>query len=449
MSEINQNTLKSYKIHFTETWQLSLPVVVGQVGTVLLGVIDAIMIGVLGHVALSAVTLSNNIYFAIVVLPIAGLNVVTALVAESEGANNTVQSGKYLPQGVYVALIFGLFSGIITFRLSFLLPYMGQPPEEIGLIGNYLRIWSVSTIPLVIYLAYKQFCDGLSRTMPAMICTIVGLLINVGLNYLLVYGNWGFPKMGINGAACASFISRVLVMCAMIIYVHKSDWYAPFRTDWMPDWVDIRKMVVLGLPMGIQVFFELLVFTGAAFLLGWLPDGSIARAAHQIAINICSVTFMVVSGFAAGGCIRVGNAKGSHDMPNLRRAGVTALLLGVGFMMVASVLMVIFREEIVLLHGITDARVVEIAMYLMLFGAAFQVFDGAQAIGAGLLRGMQDVKFPTWVTFIVYSVLSFPLVYYLGFTLKWGLTGVWIAFILALAGAAVLMVGRFFWLVRR
>jgi multidrug resistance protein, MATE family len=445
---MNVTPLKSYKIHFIETLRLSFPVIIGQVGTVLLGVLDVVMIGALGHIALSAATLSNNIYFAITILPIAGLNAVTALVAESDGAGNVSLSGKYLPQGVYMALILGIITGIITFGLSFLLPYMGQPPEEIALIGDYMRIWSVSTIPLVIYLAYKQFCDGLSRTVPAMVCTIIGLIINVGLNYLLIYGNYGFPKLGINGAAIASLIARILQMFILIIYVHGSSWYVPFRTSWRPDWDAIRRMVILGLPMGIQVFFELLVFAGASFLLGWLPEGSIARAAHQIAINVCALNFMVVYGLATGGCIRIGNAKGMNDMPNLRRAGVMALVLGVGFMVLAAMLMVIFRENIVLLHNITDVRVVAIATYLMLFGAAFQVFDGAQAIGAGLLRGMQDVKFPTWVTFIVYGLLSLPLVYLLAFPIGWGLTGVWTAFTLSLFVAAVLMVGRFFWLVK-
>jgi MATE family multidrug resistance protein len=211
----------------------------------------------------------------------------------------------------------------------------------------------------------------------------------------------------------------------------------------------LAKIFRLGIPMGMQIFFEIAAFSGASIMAGWLANASEARAAHQIALNVSALSFMIVLGISVGASIRVGNALGARDYPNLRRAGNTALILGVLCMIVTATAMIVFRNQFPKLYGLQEPKVLHLAAGLMVIAAIFQLFDGTQGIAAGNLRGLQDVRFPTFMTFVAYWVIWIPLAWLLGFTLDFGIYGIWYADVIALAFAATVLTFRFWKLARQ
>lgn len=445
--------LKPYRLHLRETLVLSLPVIVGQIGNLALGITDNIMVGYVSYLHLSAASLANSCYFLITILAIGSMNVIAPLVAEAEGASEPVLAGRYLEQGLIKSLIVGFISMGLTLLAAQFLPLLGQPPEEIALAQEYLRIISFSTPPLLVFIAYKQFCDGLGDTRIGMLVTLGAILFNAFGNWLLIFGHWGLPRFELAGSGYATTLSRILMAIVMMIYVHRRGFFEPYIRQINPRKVDtllLGKLFRLGLPMGLQIFFEVAAFSGAAIMIGWLPnDATSARAAHQIVLNISGVSFMVTMGIAVGASIRVGNALGAGDKPNLRRAGNIALAMAAAYMLFSAALMVTFRHVFPLLYGIEEVSVLAITARLMVIAGIFQLFDGTQAVAAGLLRGLQDVRYPTWVTFLAYWVIWIPLAYALGFTFHLGVDGIWIADIIALAFAAIMLTGRFLYLVKK
>ena len=436
--------LKGYSKHLKETIRLSVPVIMGQLGQVLIGVIDSMMIGELGKDYLSAATLANSVYFIIIVVGMGITFAISPLVAEAWGKGDDEKAGLYLRQGVWVGIWISLITGGIAFLASWGLFYMDQPVRDAQLAFSYLRILCISTLPMIIFLIYKSFSDGLSRTRPAMYITFIGLLMNVVANWLLIYGKMGLPRLELDGAGYATLIGRFTMMALMIAYVNKARIYQRFNPAlrWREfDRKIIRKILEIGLPSGFQFFFEVGAFAGAAIMIGWL--GAEYRSAHQIAISLASITFMVSFGLGAGATIRVGEALGREDMINARKAGFT----GIGLVFVTSVLFsiifVLGRHVLPTFYNIEEQIVLDIAARLLIIAALFQVFDGIQAVGIGILRGIQDVRIPTLVTFAAYWVICLPLGYLFGFIFGWGVEGMWYAFLVALAIAAVAHTGRF------
>lgn len=447
---------KSYAVHFRETLALSYPVIIGQLGTVLMGVVDNAMVGQVSYVHLSAGTLANNVFFIVAVIGIGLTSAISALVAEAAGQKDTALAGDYLRQGVWAGTGISLIITLLVLGAAELLPYLDQPVEDVKLATPYLRIIATSTLPMVLFLVYKNFSDGLGHTRVAMYITLAGLLSNVFFNWLWIFGHWGFPRLELDGAGYGTLAARLVMMVLIVLYVRRS---ALFRAyDPRMRWREyksrvIKRILSIGLPSGGQYFFEIGAFAGATILIGLLPDGNIARAGHQIALSAASVAFMIVTGISSGASIRVGNAMGANAWPDLRRAGWAGVALGVGFMAFSAVMFLLFSREISLMYlgnnveG-NNAAVLAIAETLFVYAAAFALFDGAQAVGIGILRGLQDVKIPTVVTFVAYWAISLPLGYGLMFTLGMGVVGVWWSFIAGLGFAAVAHSLRFWWLTR-
>lgn len=447
----------SYRQHLKETLSLSFPVIIGQLGHVMMGVIDNMMIGDVSYVHLSAASLANGVFFMITIIGLGVAMIMAPLVAEAQSADNPKNVGLYLQQGLVIAVGLAAIMMVLNHFSIGLLPLMDQPAEDIRLASSYLEIIGFSILPFMVFFIGKSFVDGLSLTRPAMYVTLLGLGFNVFANWLLIYGNWGVPRLELDGAGYGTLGARTFMAILMTLYIFRARRFKEFRLPWAgADWHVIKKILTLGIPSGMQWFFEVGAFVAATVMIGWI--GQEERAAHQIAISLASVTFMFVTGFAAGASIRVGNALGRHDWLNVRKAGNAGLILAMGFMVCAAVVFVIGKEWLPSLFLKVDpaapqltnnAEVLRLAAFLMLIAAFFQIFDGAQAVAAGILRGIQDVKIPTLITLIAYWGVAIPACYLLGFTFDLGLNGAWYGFVGGLGVSAILLTSRFWYLTKK
>jgi MATE family multidrug resistance protein len=298
-------------------------------------------------------------------------------------------------------------------------------------------------VPLMLFLTFKQFAEGLNFTRQAMIITLIADGFNIFLTYGLINGVWGLPRMELKGAGIANLISRSLMAVLMITYVLRSKNFKPYlhqaKVKFI-EWKTSMELINYGIPMAFQYLFEVGAFALAALMMGML--GPNYQSAHQIAISIASATYMAASGIGAATSVRVGNALGEGNFKQLRRAGMTGYVMVLGFMGIMALVMILGRISFPLFY-MKNTEVLEIASGLMIIAAFFQLSDGTQVVGLGALRGMGDVKMPTIVTFVAYWIISIPLAYYLGFTLKMGGLGIWIALSLGLTISAVMLFWRF------
>jgi MATE family multidrug resistance protein len=278
---------------------------------------------------------------------------------------------------------------------------------------------------------------------PAMIIALLANLVNAFTNWLLIFGNWGFPQLELDGAGWATFASRVFMALALMGFVMNNKFFSKYDVTFHFKSINlpvIKKILALGLPSGFQYFFEVGAFSFAVVMVGWL--GTKQLAAHQIAINLASISFMAVLGISVAGSIRVGNAVGKKDIAETRRAGFTASFLGAGVMTFAGIIFVLFRDFLPTLY-VNDETVISYASSLLIIAALFQISDGMQAVGIGILRGLTDVKIPTAITFIAYWIVGLPVGYLLGFNFELGVQGVWIGLLLGLTTSAILLTLRF------
>jgi MATE family multidrug resistance protein len=431
------------KKHIVSTFQLAYPVIIGQLGIIMMGVVDSLMVGHLGAAPLAAASLGSSLAFIILIIGIGVSLAVTPLVAIAVGANKFEDCGVYFRQSLLVNSILSVIIALIIYFGADLIIYFNQPYEVQYQAKSFMRIIGFSSIPLMIFQSYKQFIEGLSIMRPAMIIALLANIINAFGNWVLVFGNLGFPALGLNGSGWATFFSRVFMAIALMGFVMNNKYFKQFDVSFhykSINWSVIKKILSLGLPSGFQYFFEVGAFSFAVIMVGWL--GTQQLAAHQIAINLASISFMAVLGISVAGSIRVGNAVGMKDIAETRRAGFTASLLGASIMFGAGVIFILFRNFLPTLY-VNDEVVISYASSLLVIAALFQISDGTQAVGIGILRGLTDVKIPTAITFIAYWIVGLPVGYLLGFTFELGVQGVWIGLLLGLTTSAILLTLRF------
>jgi len=443
---------------FRYNWKLSAPVIMGMLGHTFVGLVDNIMVGQLGSAELAAVSLGNSFFFVAMSLGIGFSTAITPLVAEADSENNFKKGKSAFKHGLFLCIVLSLLLFGMILLAKPLMYLMEQPEEVVLLTMPYLDIIAISLIPLIIFQGFKQFSDGLSLTKHAMYATIVGNLINIGLNYILIFGKLGFPKMGIVGAGVGTLVSR-LAMIAIIWTLLKNDKKASaFVTHirlFILDSTMMKKIINLGLPSAMQMFFEVAIFTSAIWLSGLL--GKNAQAANQIALNLSSMTFMIAMGLSVTAMIRVGNQKGLRNYVELQRIAKSIFLMGIMFASVFALLFLIFHDIFPALYldlddvnnYLDNQEVVSIASKLLLVAALFQISDSAQVIFLGALRGLQDVKIPTVLTFIAYWMIGFPTSYFLGKETAYGSTGIWIGLLVGLASASIFLYLRFIYLTNR
>lgn len=436
---IDSRYLKQSKI----TFLLAYPVMLSQLGQILVGVSDSVMVGQLGTSPLAGVSLGNSIFILFLTFGIGISYGITPLVAKADGEGNSRRIIEVLKHGFLVNGITGLVLFALLYLTSFVFPYLNQPEDVILLAKPYFLVISFSIIPFMVFQVFRQFAEGLSLTKQAMIITISGNVLNVFFNYLLIFGKLGFPAYGLMGAGIATLISRIYMALAMILFVGYGRYFKPYWAHFRKKGMDrniVRNILSIGLPSGLQFIFEVGAFSLAAIMIGWL--GASSLAAHQIAISLAAITYMMASGLATATTIRVGNQLGKKDYMSMRMVGLTGFYMSAVFMGLNALILILGRHFFPSLY-ISEPEVIEIASSLLFIAALFQLSDGIQVVGLGALRGMADVKIPTLITLVAYWILALPIGYILGFSLKMGAFGIWIGLLAGLTIAAVLLYVRF------
>lgn len=435
--------LLSYKANFSKTIRIAYPVMLSQLGHILVGVFDSIMVGQLGPEPLAASAFANSIFHVFVMFGIGISFGITPLVAQSDGQGDDQSIIRILRHGIILCGITGLLLFAALSATSLILPYLGQPESVLSLGLPYYFIIAGSIVPLMIFQNFKQFTEGLSITRQVMYITVLSNVVNVFLNYLLIFGKLGFPALGLNGAGWATLISRIVMVIVVWWYVKKGDLFKSYREGFRLFMVRakyFKPMLKLGVPTATQFLFEVGAFSVATVMMGWL--GETELAAHQIAISLVSLSYMMATGISAASTVRVGNHIGKVDGVNLLRTGRANFALGIIFMSICGAGFILFNGFLPTLY-IKDSQVVQMAGSLIIIAGLFQLSDGVQVVGLGNLRGMSDVKVPTVITFIAYWGLAVPISYVFGFVLDFGPQGIWYGLLTGLTIAAILLYFRF------
>ncbi|WP_349663965.1 MATE family efflux transporter [Cellulophaga lytica] len=444
--------MKQYTKEFKYNLKLAFPVILGLLGHTFVGFADNIMVGQLGTAELAAVSLGNSFVFIAMSLGIGFSTAITPLVAEADGANNVKDAKNALKHGLLLCTVLGLFLFGVILLGKPLMYLMKQPPEVVELAIPYLDLVAFSLVPLVIFQAFKQFSDGLSQTKYPMYVTLIGNAINILLNYLLIFGNFGFPELGIIGAAIGTLVSRISMVVLIWVMLKQTKKFHKYVTGFNFKKIEnqiLNKIMKIGFPSALQMFFEVAIFTAAIWISGVL--GKNPQAANQIALNLSSMTFMVGMGLGVAAMVRVGNQKGLGNFKDLRRMAQSIFLLTFLLEVVFATLFLIFRHWLPTVYLdvndtaniIDNTEVILIAAQLLLVAAFFQISDGLQVVVLGALRGLQDVAIPTLITFIAYWLIGFPICFYLGLYTPLKSTGIWIGLLAGLTASAFLLYIRF------
>lgn len=426
-----------------KTLTLATPLIIGQLGHMLMGVVDSLMVGRLGAEPLAASSLVHGLFMLIIIIGYGVSLGVTPITAMTKGAGGLKECGVILRQGLLVNMTAGVVLTVVMFFAADLIRFLNQPEGIVDQSISFMKILSCSVIPYMLFQSYRQFAEGLSVMRPAMIIMLSANLVNVLANWMFIYGNLGMPALGLNGAGIATTCSRLFMAACMIWFVMGSRSMKPYDPSLRFKGIDvtiIRKLLKIGLPAGFQWFFEISAFAGSAVIIGWL--GTKELAAHQIALNLASVTYMFALGISSAASVRVATAVGTNQIPSTRIAGFSALLLGMVVMGCFGVVFVLFRNFLPTLY-VADPEVIKLAGPLLIIAALFQISDGAQVIGLGALRGIADMKVPTIITMLAYWVVCLPLGYVLGFKFGLGVHGVWLGFVAGLTSVALLAAFRF------
>ncbi len=434
--------LSAYKSYFSKIIKLSYPIIIGQIGIVLMGVADVVMIGQIDATNLAAAGLANSVYFLVSIIGIGTLSAVSAMVAKAKGAGHSNDTAILFGQSIWAALALSAFISGVLLVLTFNLEWFGQSEEVTYLTKSYLHILNAGTVFMLLFTGIKQFSDGLSITKPSAVITIAGLLLNVFLNWVLIYGKFGFPRLELDGAGYATSFTRLVMALVMFLYIIRGSVYKQWLKvkDNNGSLFFFKEIFRIGLPSGMQYFFEVGAFASAAIMIGWF--GKEQLAAHQIAINLASVTYMVATGLSTGGSIAVGDAWGRKNKKDLIMSGKAALIMSILFMGGTALLFAVFNTFFVNLY-IDDVLVGGMAANLLLIAALFQLSDGVQCVSLGILRGINDTKIPTVFTVIAYWVIGIPIGWVLAKYFGLGLYGIWFGLSLGLTFSAVMLSIRF------
>lgn len=423
-----------------------------MLGHTFVSFIDNIMVGQLGTAELAAVSLGNSFMFIAMSLGIGFSTAITPLTAEADASENFVQAKSTFKHGLFLCTVLGISLFLMVFFAKPLMYLMEQPEEVVELAIPYLDLVAFSLIPLIVFQALKQFSDGMSMTRYPMYATIIANVVNIGLNYVLIFGHFGFPKLGIVGAAYGTLASRFIMVGYLWWLLARKERTKQLVTQikfFVLDTLMLKKITGLGTPSAMQMFFEVAIFTAAIWLSGLL--GKNPQAANQIALNLSSMTFMVAMGLSVAAMVRVGNQKGLMDFKELRRIAFSIFLLGTLLATFFGTLFFLFHKELPRIYldmnDVTNyadtMEVLRIASKLLLAAAIFQISDSIQVIVLGALRGLQDVKIPTLITFVAYWAVGFPMCYYLGKEDSYGSFGIWLGLLAGLTTAAALLYIRF------
>ncbi len=436
------------KTHLRENFYLAYPVMLSNLGHVTMGVSDNVMVGHLGASSLAGAGLALVAFNVLMLFGIGVSYAITPLVATAHGEGNDGAVAQTLKHGLIINIITGVFLVGVVYIAKNILYHIDQPEDVVDLAIPYLGIITVSIIPMLIFQTYKQFAEGLSNTKVAMIIILLANLINIVLNYSLIYGHAGMPALGLKGAGWATLLSRIFMALAIAGYIYYSRSFHKYRSGFSFGNYSrslIKKMLNIGIPSGAQFIFEVAAFDFSLVMIGWL--GTATQAAHQITINMATVTYMTTAGLAAAATVRVSYFLGNKDIKNLKLAAYSLLGMALVLMGCCAIIFIAGRHMLPHLY-IDDTEVISIASNLLIIAALFQFSDGAQVVCISALRGLQDVKIPSVLIFICYWIISLPLGYVLAFEMGLGAIGIWLGLLIGLTLTAIAMFVRFKMLVK-
>jgi MATE family multidrug resistance protein len=448
-ASINWSASSPWRIELRTTFILALPIVLTQIAQVGIRAADTIFMGRLGTPELAAGALGGNFYFLFYLFGLGIVVSVSALAARARGAGDADEVRRFVRQGFWVATAVGAPFVIALWQIEPILRLLGQSTANSALASDYMQMMVWGLIPSLWMVSLRSFISALSRPRSVLLITVIGVGVNAFGDYALMFGNFGFPALGIAGAGLSSSIVNILMFAALLVYVVRDGefrQYAILRRVWRPDWAKFVEIIRVGLPVGTTLLFEVGLFFAASILLGLISTEQLA--AHQIAMQCVSFTFMVPLGFAQAATIRVGLAAGAQDRLGVGRAGWTAITLGGIFMVTASY--VFWFHPLPVIHLFLGGRVAEsaevvrFAVLLLAVAAVFQIADGLQALTAGALRGLRDTRAPMLIAVFGFWVIGFPVSVLLGFWLDFEGVGVWSGLAAGLIIVACFLLVRFY-----
>jgi multidrug resistance protein, MATE family len=434
---------KFYLYAYRKTILLAYPVVLSQLGHIMVGVVDTAMVGQLGSNEQASVALANSFYTIVLVFGLGISYGATPMVAAQHPQKDKLEIASLLKHSMLLNTIIGILLFLLLSVLSPFFNLLNQPQIVVDSAIPFFNIMILGMIPLCFFSGLKQFAEGLSYTKTAMLITIGSNIVNIVLNYCMIFGKFGFAPMGLMGSCWASFISRIFMALSMFVYVFYSKSFKSYSTLFSSVKLNFelsKKILKIGIPSGLQWLFEIGAFSIALVMIGWI--GAKYQAAHQVALSIAAVTYMMASGISSAATVRVGNQYGRAMKHRLRQAGFSAFILVMAFMFCCACLLILFHNQLPYLFS-NDPEVIQIASQLIVIAAFFQLSDGIQVVGLGALRGVNDTKIPTYITLFAYWIIALPLCYFLAFKMNMGVNGIWYGLLVGLSIAAVLLFWRF------
>jgi MATE family multidrug resistance protein len=420
--------------------RLAGPVIAAQLGTHLLGTVDAMMLGRVSDLALASGALGASLSFGLMVVPLGVLMALDPLVAQAHGARDREAMGHHFQRGLLLALVLSLPLALIFWDTRGLLRWFGQQPEVTELAAAYLQALIPGLVPFLLATALRQTMQAMSIVRPALFAIIITNIANALGNYALIFGHWGCPALGVVGSAYATAIARWVMLAALVAFcspVLRGIWSRPRAALWSAR--ALRAMLAIGVPIGLHGAVEMWLFTTVSLLMGSL--GAEELASHQITINLAALFFMIPFGLGGAAATRVGNAIGARSMARARRSAVICLILGVSLTTVSAALFWFFPEMLARLYT-DEPRVIALAATLLPIAALFQVFDGTQVVAAGILRGAADTRVPALLAALGFWALGLPIGVWLAFREGWGPAGLWWGLTTALGSVAALLLLR-------
>ncbi|MGF7140399.1 MATE family efflux transporter [Roseimarinus sediminis] len=434
--------IKPYIVYYQRLLKLAFPLVLTQAGQMIVHLVDNAMVGRVGTTELAAASFANSIFIMVMIFGIGIFIGITPLIGHASGSKNDTRVAGIMKNAMVLSMLVVSVLALLSWLATYLMPLLNQPDEVWQMAVPYYRVLTLSLIPFLFFMLFKQIGEGLGNTMLAMIATITSNILNIVLNYVLIFGKFGFPEMGLLGAGYATLISRIS-MPLLIFFGFKFSKDINHFFKLLPSvktsLKEVRELIVIGLPIAGQMMVEVSIFAIGAIMMGWMGD--VPLAAHQVAMGLASFTFMIANGVAMASTIRVSHQLGRKDFKSMEKVALSAVHLVLAYMLLCGIAFMALRFQLPRLFT-PDPAVITQAAVLLVMAAIFQLFDGLQVISLGILRGFADVKAPMYIATFSYIIIGIPVSYLSAFTFNMGPTGIWLGFVAGLATTAILLALR-------
>jgi len=429
-----------------QLFALGLPIVGSNMAMMIIGITDTVMMGWYSIPDLAALILGTTFFFNFIIFGSGFAFATVPLVASASAKSDTTTIRRVTRMALWLSIGFGALITPVFLYVDRILIFLGQDPEISVLALNYLAISGFALVPMLWATVFKSYLSGMELTKIALWITLVAAVSNGVLNYIFIFGKFGMPEMGVRGAAISSLLSHLFQALAFTVYaLRKFPEHQILVRFYKPDWGALRQVAKMGLPIGTSTFAEVGLFSAASFLMGWV--GVIELAAHGIALQVASLTFMAHLGLASAATILAGKAYGREDLAELRSGSIAAAVMILLWSVITSTIFVVFGAPIVSLFlDINEPardQIISYGVVLLIVAALFQFVDGIQVLAISLLRGIHDTAVPMYITIVSYWAIGLPVAYILGFVVNWQGVGVWLGLTSALACAAVAMTWRY------